>query len=55
MADLPSHADSADSTGGAGEHLAPGMSRRTRTLVIALAAAVVVAVVLLHVTGVISA
>lgn len=52
MPDFPSHSDTADD---GGQQLAPGTSRRTRTLLIALAAAVVVAVVLLHVTGVISA
>jgi hypothetical protein len=55
MADLPSHSDSADGARGAGEHLAPGMSGRTRTQLAALAAAVVAAVVLLHLTGVIGA
>jgi hypothetical protein len=51
MADFPTHSDSTDE----GEQLAPGMSKRTRYLVIALAVVVVVAVILLHVTGVISA
>jgi hypothetical protein len=51
MADFPTHSDSTDE----GEQLAPGTSRRTRYLAVGLAVVVVVAVILLHVTGVISA
>lgn len=53
MTDLPTHSDTAEEAGE--QQLVRGMSKRTRNGVIALAVVVVIAVILLHVTGVISA
>ncbi|MFF0018015.1 hypothetical protein [Streptomyces sp. NPDC005374] len=53
MVDLPTHSDATDDAGE--QTLVRGMSKRTRMVLIAVGVVVVVAVILLHVTGVIGA